>query len=198
MIEHNINTQTYGNIKEVIIMEDGDTMPLNSLTLQNKSIVVKIMNCKRMSIGEKRNRLIRESTSKYSAFMDTDDIYLPCYIKSSIELLQETKKKLCGSGDMLFYFTLNAKTGIMRSTQINLLHEATMVFDTKFVKNNMKFNLISAGEGFNFISGFEKHCLEHNIYKIMICVQHEKLEIDFAKYGVNIEEHLQILSTLKI
>ena len=91
LITHNIETQTYPLIKNIIVGDDSDIdLPLYLPTKYNL-IYLKI---NRMSIGAKRNFLLSKATSRYVAFMDTDDFYNPEYISHSIHTLLMNGKSI--------------------------------------------------------------------------------------------------------
>lgn len=205
---HNYNDNDKGYfVSEVIIYEDGLLNPIKELKLINKKVKITIINKKdKISIGEKRNKLIKLSKTKYSCFMDTDDIYFYNYFSSSINNLKNYKKKITGSSDMLFYFTSYKKTGSMKTNgNINLSHEATMFFETDFIKKNMKFKDVNAGEGVDFLNGFEQYYIENSILNIMVCVEHKNNTVDKKKWfnpkneiNLNINEYIKIISKLEI
>ncbi len=86
LIEFNIIQQTYKHIIEVLIADDGD----ESETLQiNIPYPVKYIRCQRTTIGNKRNILVNEAKGEYIAHFDTDDIYFPQFIESSIKLMNQ-------------------------------------------------------------------------------------------------------------
>ena len=64
----------------------------------------------RRSIGEKRNKLVKLASHKICAMMDSDDIYLPSYIRYSVSALKEYKAGITSSASMvLFILTLIIK-----------------------------------------------------------------------------------------
>ena len=89
------------HIQEVIVFDDGDKEQKLQLDVRYP---VKYFNVGNMTIGKKRNLMLKKCVTKYAVFMDTDDIYLPTYISHAISLFDK-KTKIVGSADMLFYFT---------------------------------------------------------------------------------------------
>ena len=86
LMEFNIKSQTYKNIIEVVIGDDG----LDSQRLElNIPYPIVYLRCPRMSIGEKRNLLAKTAKGDYIAHMDSDDLYFPQYIESSIQLMKD-------------------------------------------------------------------------------------------------------------
>ena len=97
LIEHNINIQTYYNIREVIILDDGDDEPLCIKT----KYPIRYYRCNRCSIGDKRNALVQLTNTDYVAFVDTDDFYDKDYIGYSIFEMETNDKSIAGSADMI-------------------------------------------------------------------------------------------------
>ena len=97
LITHNISIQSYPLIKNIIVADDSDIdLPLYLPTKYN----LNYYKVERMSIGAKRNFLLSKSTSRYVAFLDTDDFYNCNYISHSIHTLLMSGKSITGSSDM--------------------------------------------------------------------------------------------------
>jgi glycosyltransferase involved in cell wall biosynthesis len=128
LIEFNIKSQTYKHILEVIVADDG--LESQRLDLKIPYPVVYIQ-CKRMSIGEKRNLLAEKAKGEYIAHMDSDDLYFPQYIESSIQLNVEKKKNATGTSDMIFLFK-DGHCGSMRNALLSMANEATLVYKKSF------------------------------------------------------------------
>ena len=178
LISYNINIQTYKNIKEIIVIDEDGSDGLD-LNINKNHIKILFLKCdERLTIGEKRNRLIKASSSKYSIFFDTDDFYFENYISSSIQHLETNKnKKIVGSADMLFYYKNDNSTSKMSCIKLSLIHEATLCCETKWFKKNIKFLNKSNGEGDVFKSHIDK-IIENDINNIMVCFCHENNTID--------------------
>jgi len=126
LIEHNINTQTYYNITEIIILDDGDDEPLCIRT----KYPIRYYRVPRCSIGDKRNMLVSLSQCDYVAFMDTDDMYDKDYIGYSIFEMETNDKSIAGSADMI---VVGYKGTLpifykQRCMFLHMLNEATLVF----------------------------------------------------------------------
>lgn len=195
LIEYNINSQDYNNIKEVIVMDDSDEEEV--LTLKC-NYPVKIYRIFRTSIGQKRNKLIKHCSSKYGVFMDTDDFYLPNYISHSIELLKNNKgAEVVGSADMLFYFSKTNNFSSMCCLKMHLIHEATLCCNAKWFKNNIKFLNSNSGEG-QGLKGFEKFIVESDINECMVCLCHSGNTINKDGWNKGENEVLEKLIKPKI
>jgi glycosyltransferase involved in cell wall biosynthesis len=199
LVEYNIKIQNYEQISEVIIADDG----IEPLELEIPYKITYLKLKQKVSIGEKRQLLAKAAKTKYVAYMDDDDFYYATYISSSIELLQLTKKKVSGSADMLFWFMKREATGKMCCSKLHLIHEATIVAETKYLKKQ-NWGRSSAGEGANLLKGQQSFIVENDISKCMVCVVHSNNTISkerwyleqFSKLELNISTHLAILSSI--
>jgi len=122
LLTHNINTQTYFNIVEVIVLDDGDDEPLCIKT----KYPVHTYRVSRCSIGEKRNYGVQVALGHYIAFMDTDDFYMPDYIAHSVFEMETNHKSIAGSADMIVYDLKHFYK--QKCIFLHYLNEATMVF----------------------------------------------------------------------
>tara|TARA_R110001592_G_C13164786_1_gene749266 strand:+ start:844 stop:1575 length:732 start_codon:yes stop_codon:yes gene_type:complete len=128
-----------------------------------------------LSIGKKRNILVKESNYKYCINLDSDDIYFPHYILNSIRTLLDNKKECCGSAEMLFIFPkVDYKITGIRCQALRQIHEATMCHTKKHWKRMGGYAISSQGEGAAMIDGCnEKFFIKTEIHKCMMCVCHD-------------------------
>lgn len=204
----NINHQTYQDIKEVIIMDDGN----ERLDIEDMCVYpVRYVNKKEhMTIGQKRNALVKMATTKYVAFMDDDDIYYSGYIEYSVGFLQSNPKwKIVGSTEMTFYFHNKQSYGAMSCSTSHLVHEATIVAERKFLTKH-KFQNTSASEG-KFLKDFIQYLGLTNINGCMCCLVHgnntisknrwydeSKAEYYASILAPKIKNHLELISNLNL
>jgi len=174
LISHNINSQTYPFIKEIIIADDGDN---SERLVLDVPFSVHYYKVPRMSIGEKRNFLISKASGSYIAHMDTDDFYNKDYLSTSIFNLIKSGKLVSGSSDMLLLDVATKETYRQRCIYIHLLNEATMVYKKSFIKNN-KFSLANSAEGIGFLIANINDIFETPIDDIMVCLAHDKNTVD--------------------
>jgi hypothetical protein len=203
LIEHNINIQDYNNIKEIIIIDDGDDEPL----CINTKYSIHYVRVERCSIGFKRNYGVNLAKSSYICHMDTDDFYNSIYISSSIFNLICNNKDISGSADMLLYS--NSKYYKQRCCFIHMLNEATMVYKKT---NNINYNNTNSNEAVPFLIQNIEKIYETNIEDIMCCISHSENTID-KNVWINkdyliegndysfeniYKKHLEILSYIKL
>ena len=164
LIQHNINIQTYYNIKEVIILDDGDDEPLCIKT----KYPIRYYNVPRCSIGDKRNMLVSLSQCDYVAFMDTDDMYDKDYIGYSIFEMETNDKSIAGSADMNVYCYNQFYK--QRCLFLHYLNEATLVFKKSIWS---PFNSTNSNEGIPFLEKHLGNIIETNIDRLMYCIAHD-------------------------
>ena len=200
LIEYNINSQDYSNIKEIIILDDSDKDdPLCIKTLYP----IKYLRVPRVSIGEKRNYGVRVATSNYICMMDTDDFYNPEYISKSIFNLIKEDKNISGSADMIVYDKIGYYK--QRCLFLHMLNEATLVFKKT---NNINFNNNSSNEAVPWLIENIPNIIETEIDNIMCCISHNENTIckkawcspkyNYIDLNIKYENHIKILSTITI
>ena len=187
LISHNIKIQKYPFIKEIIVADDGDE---NERLILDVPYTVLYYRVERMTIGQKRNFLIEKATGDYLAHFDTDDMYSPYFLSSSIFNLIKTGKELSGSADMCMYDTKTKKTFKQRCIMLNMLNEATMVYTRQYA-NTHKFSNNMTSEGIDFCD--IRKIIETDIDKIMVCLSHGANSVDKTIWiNKNYEEKLNM------
>jgi len=200
LIECNILCQTYTNIIEVIIADDGDDDQRIELSIPYPIIYIK---CERMTIGQKRNLLASRCSGKYIAHMDTDDIYFSSYLEHSISKLENEKKDVIGTSDMLFIFS-DGTTGSMLNPLLSMANEATLVYKKSFWEK-IQFSNDQSSEGIHFLKGRHWQTAHSDINKVMICICHSSNTVNkdiWKKCPIvelpNYDKHKEILNTLQL
>lgn len=173
LISDNILCQTYYNIIEIIVLDDGTDEPLN-LKKINLPIVY-LQNMKRCSIGYKRNYGCSIAKGQFIAFMDTDDYYHPNYISKGILSLEMSQKDVSGSADMVIYNLENRKYYKQKCLFITFLNEATLVFRKSYWLEN-KFNETTFGEAVDFLQDNPHRIIE--VEPHMVCIAHGSNTVD--------------------
>jgi hypothetical protein len=177
---------------EQVIYDDHPTNPLfkNNEELQKYKELVQpikinyIYNAKRhLSIGEKRNLLVKNAKNKILINMDDDDIYFSDYIKTSVDTLKKNKLGLVGSPEMLFIFPeSNYKITAIKCPATRQIHEATMCFTKRHWGQMGGFGKNSKGEGSSMIDHNENNCCKTSIFDCMICVAHPNNTIEKDRF----------------
>jgi len=199
LLEHNINSQTYYNIKEIIILDDSDKdRPLCIRTL----IPIRYYTVPRCTIGMKRNFGVKLAQGEYIAFMDDDDFYDPDYISHSIFEMEYNNKSIAGSADMYLY--ADDKWFKQRCMFLHLLNEGTLVFKKSVWTG---FGDVNSNEAVPFLEKNLENIIETKIENLMCCVAHDSntiskkawcsdtyKSIPLSQYS----KHIKILSSLNI
>jgi len=126
-------------------------------------------------IGEKRNLLVKMATHKHIACMDSDDLYMPSYLKHSLDILLKNKLGLVCSPQMLFLYPHHdwKLTGIDCKVK-RMGHEASMVFTKKYFNAMGGFTPKGTGEGVKLIDGMnDKKIGKSKIENVMLCICHK-------------------------
>lgn len=200
LIEYNIKCQTYPNIIEVVIGDDGDDDQMLELDIPYP---IQYVKCKRMNIGQKRNLIASKCKGKYIAHMDTDDVYFPTYIQHSISLLEKEKKEAVGTSDMIFVYP-DGHTGSMMNPWLSMANEATLVYTKKFWEER-HFSEQQSSEGIYFLEGRHWQTTHSTVSQVMVCICHSSNTVDkniwrkdLQAVLPNYDAHKEILKTIKL
>ena len=133
-----------------------------------------------LSIGKKRNILVKKASHNYCINLDSDDIYFPSYVMYNIKTLIDNKKQCSGSPQMIFiYPNCDYKITGIECKAIRQIHEGTMCYTKKHWKRMNGYASSSQGEGAGMVDGCnEKFFIKTDISKCMICVCHDDNTID--------------------
>ena len=139
----------------------------------------------KMSIGCKRNYLTKRMASfKICANLDSDDIFLPIWLKHSIEVMKSDKRcSLVGTKGMLFCYPDDdfKLTGI-ECDKKRMIHESAMVYTKRHWGQMGGFTKSSQGEGCKMIDFNENMCLCTDASKIIICICHNDNTINKDRF----------------
>ena len=173
------------------ILDDGDVPLFTKDDLLRVRIILhpikvnyRYDNSRHLTIGEKRNLLVKNAIHKTVAFLDDDDIYLPTYLKHSVETMRENKSGLVGSNGMLFVFPYkDFQMAQIQCEAKRQIHEATMVFTKKYYRSMNGFHKNSKGEGSSMVDFSENRCSITDITKCMVCVSHKNNTINKDQFA---------------
>ena len=129
---------------------------------------------RKMTIAEKRTYLSKNMTHPWFANMDSDDIYIDCYLKYSIKLCKKNKVGLCGSPQMIFIYPhLDYRITAIECQAKRQCHEATLVGTKKYLRSmNYYAKNDEKGEGASLVDGNEANVVKSECSLQMICVCH--------------------------
>jgi len=193
LIMNNLHRLNYPKqLLEVIIYDDHPTEPHFRDECEReyfeKCVGIKTIYIykpeKHLTIGDKRNKMVKLANHKYCYNMDSDDIYYSNCILYSLIQLKKNKVGLVGSAQMLFVYPhYDWKVTGIRCEHKRMIHEATMLFTKKHWKQMGGFNTSGYGEGCRMIDHFEKNCIDLDITHIMVCVCHNENSVPKDRFN---------------
>lgn len=187
---HNLLATDYPHNKiEWVVIEDNEKTPhmasekIISFQIQVPQIKIKYIPIEgRMTIGEKRNHAIENSSNDIILFMDDDDHYPSTSFRRRVAWL--TKGTKCGEMGKaniaccttLALYDLKFGTSAINVPPFELpfgqrVSEATLTF-RKSAWNERKFPNVSIAEGENWISGREDQVIEMLPQQIIVAFSH--------------------------
>ncbi len=126
------------------------------------------------TIGVKRNNLTKIASHKIIACMDSDDIYLPDWLRYAVNVMKSTGATCVGSNQMLFLYPYhNWTTHAIRCGHKRQIHEACMLYTKKHFKSMGGFKNSSQGEGAKMADFNEKNVELLQIDNCMCCICHK-------------------------
>ncbi|ADD69167.1 glycosyl transferase family 2 [Denitrovibrio acetiphilus DSM 12809] len=87
---------------EIIVVDDGSDKSVSSALRPYMPMIRYIRIEKNMGVSYARNIGIREAKGLYTAFLDSDDIWLPDKLSAQHEALTATKLKVCHTNEFWF------------------------------------------------------------------------------------------------
>jgi hypothetical protein len=107
--------------------------------------------------------------------MDSDDIFLPMWLRHSIEVMRSDKRcSLVGTKGMIFCYPDDdyKLTGIECEAK-RMIHESGLVYTRRHWAQMGGFTKSSQGEGCKMIDFNENMCLCTDASKVIICICHD-------------------------
>ena len=194
---HNIKNQIYPRNKlEWVILDSysytgKEARPLfdsdNEVSLLSSLLGIEIKYTylhKTMSIGEKRNWLVKNAKYDHLINFDSDDLYFPNHIQYSLDFLKKGKYSLIGSPEMLFIFPNHEyKMSYIRCVENRQIHEASMLFSRKHFRKMNGFNTRGNGEGTKMVDGCQKKDFgKSDVRQQMVCICHDNNTCDKSRF----------------
>ena len=172
LVELNICIQTYKNIIEVLVADDG----CERLEFACPYPIKYIKLDQRLTIGQKRNVLAHYASGEFIAHMDDDDIYFASYIAHSVGLLTSTDKGCTGSHSMLMT-DIHWNEAALLGGNPEMANEATLVYRKSFWTER-GFSENQTSEAVAFLSGRAGFMIMSDIREVMVCFCHKENTVD--------------------
>jgi len=187
----NLLIQEYPHkLLQVVIHDDGE-IPLieNYEDFSNaiKPIKLKYLRNKtKLSIGEKRHKLIQNANNNLVVFMDDDDLYEPTYISHSFETLKNNNAGCVGCNKMIFIYPPYTKDDFYAldcGDNKKLIHEATLMMTKSWYNKTQGFLNCNKAEGLGLTQSckLKTIALTNPLYN-MTAVVHGNNTIDKDKF----------------
>ena len=195
----NIKSQTYPHKKITVIIDEcksNEPFITDISQVKNYLYPIKVIHNvynSRSTIGEKRNRLVKNAKTKYVQFFDSDDIYKTDCLIYNYNLLKDKNVKCVGSDKMIFCYVRDdfKLCAIDCNNKIHLIHEATLFFDRKWFNSTNKFKRNNEGEGQRFFEGLtNKDVFISEIDNVMICLVHDNNTIPKQHFKKDLKDLL--------
>eukprot|EP01043_Picozoa_sp_COSAG02_P009288 COSAG02_NODE_313_length_24939_cov_470.394485_17_plen_247_part_00 len=187
----NLLIQEYPHkLLQVVIHDDGDEPLIENY--EDFSSAIKPMKLKyirnktRLSIGEKRHKLIQDANNNLVVFMDDDDLYEPTYISHSFETLKKNNSGCVGCNKMIFIYPPYTKDDFYAldcGDNKKLIHEATLMMTKSWYNKTKGFLNSNKAEGIGLTHSckLKTIALTNPLYN-MTAVVHGKNTIDKDKF----------------
>ena len=160
-------------------------------------------------LGSARNMALEKATATYVAFLDSDDVYLPCALQRQVGLMESCDYGLVYAG--MIIIDENGK----EKRRIKLRYNSGYIFDNLLRRYDIPMcsamirRSVIEGEGLQFVENLE-YCPDYNLF-IKIAAQHQigVIHDPIVKYRQSTEnlsrkllhlvskEHRQTLSELQ-
>lgn len=193
-VVRNLKCQDYPHKKLQVVISDDGTSPLiedyKSFVDIVYPIKVKYLRYnKRMSIGEKRDDLIKKANHNIVAFMDDDDLYEETYISHSYETLLNNKAGCVGVDKLLLLYHPYTKDDFYFLTcgdNKKLIHECTMMMHKKWYNKTKGFDYTSRAEANGVVTSCKlKTIALTDPFKTLTQICHKNNTIDKSKFKNN-------------
>ena len=185
-ILNNYYRQSYNSNKmELIIMDDGNVDLSNYFeNLSN----ISYFKVRPMTLGEKRNKLIKVAKGDILIFFDDDDYYPKDKVSECVNVLENSNYLITGSSIMYIYFPkFNDILKYGPSWHKNHATCATLAFKKEYCKNN-KFPHLRKAEERKFLNNYKSPLYQMNPFKSILVIGHNENTVNKYNYRDTLEK----------
>ena len=174
-----ISGQTYQNI-EIIVVDDNN--PDTAERIQTERVIASlhlknlkyIRHPENMNGSAARNTGIRAAKGKYTAFLDDDDVYLPCRVEKSVAALAKQPDRKAVFCDVIHVFR-NGQCSIYPMTPENISVKGILMYEAAIGSGS---NLFIESETLQALEGFDTSFVRHQDLEFALRL------VDFCKPSI--------------
>jgi glycosyltransferase involved in cell wall biosynthesis len=174
--------QTYpANRMEWIVIDDGDDKVGDIFAASGLKNVRYISLEEHISVGAKRNMLIREAKGEICVNWDDDDYYPPDRVRDAVTRLRSSPGRRCpvvGSSELYLYYVDREEFWIMKAKGPTHCTEGTMAFWREYGIAHKYNEEKRFAEGPDFLDGFTTPILHLTSLDTMLVICHDKNTFD--------------------
>ena len=167
---------------EWIIVDDGTDKIADLIEKSNIPQIKYFSIDKKMSLGEKRNYMHKQTKGSIIVYMDDDDYYPPDRISHAVERLTSSPTALCaGSSEMYIYFKHIKKMYQSGPYGPNHATAGTFAFKSELLKQTQYENHAALAEEKAFLKGYTVPFVQLDPMKTILVFSHEHNTFDKRK-----------------
>jgi glycosyltransferase involved in cell wall biosynthesis len=172
--------QTYPKDRlEWIIVDDGTDCINDLISAANIPQIKYFRVEKKMTLGEKRNYMHKQSKGSIIVYMDDDDYYPPERVSHAVERLLDNPHALCaGSSEMYIYFKHIQQMYQCGPYGPNHATAATFAFRVELLKETQYENHASLAEEKAFLKNYTVPFVQLDSLKTILVFSHEHNSFD--------------------
>ena len=178
-ILRNFLRQDYGVENMELIIGDDGLCEIEEILPKNEFI--KYHKWEKITLGDKRNELIKLAKGDYLIFFDDDDFYPSDKVSACVEALELSKCEIVGSSVMYVYFPLFGD--ILKYGPWGKNHStcATLAFKKEYGEKN-KFNSLNKAEERSFLNNYKNDLFQMDSLKAILVIAHNNNTVDKYKF----------------
>ena len=190
LLINNLERQTYPHeLLEVVIDDDGNYPLMTEEQLEEIKERLTPMKIKytynfrkdfRTTLGDKRNRMVNQSSHDIIVNMDDDELYLDDYITYSYDTLIKNKCGCVGSNELIITYALHdfEIRGFNCGEDKTKIHENSLMFTKEWFSKSPKYADSTLAEGRQLLTNYTDSVVLTEIHKCLIQIAHQQNTAD--------------------
>ncbi len=190
--------QTFNDL-EVIVVDDGSTDDTRD-QLEKYNSRIKVIHQKNSERAFSRNTGVANSTGKYIAFLDSDDLWLEDKLEKQVEILDESPDTVLVFGQSQ---RINAENERIETAKRQTKGESGNVFEKLLLRNFIvSATPLLRREGFETTSGFQTQYIPYEDWefwlRFSLLGKFHFIPEPLAKYRIHPEQSVKLARAEKI